>query len=82
VIQIEAAKGYKTIDFIRDRCVIFATFTGLSHSTKRDDVELLKQHLGLLGATYVVTYDTLSDKSSRTKVKTWIGPFDKLSSIM
>jgi trans-2-enoyl-CoA reductase len=66
VIQIEAAKGYKTIDFIRDR----------------DDVELLKQHLELLGATYVVTYDTLSDKSSRTKVKTWIGPFDKLSSIM
>jgi hypothetical protein len=34
VIQIAAAKGYKTINFIRDRCVIFTTLMGLSHSTK------------------------------------------------
>jgi trans-2-enoyl-CoA reductase len=60
VIQIAAAKGYKTINFIRDR----------------DDVELLKQHLELLGATHVVTYDELSDKSLRTKVKTWTGGKD------
>ncbi|KAG1761872.1 hypothetical protein EDD22DRAFT_894533 [Suillus occidentalis] len=55
VIQIAAAKGYKTVNFIRDR----------------DDVELLKQHLKLLGATHVVTYDELFDKSLRAKVKTW-----------
>lgn len=60
VIQIAAAKGYKTINFIRDR----------------DDVELLKQHLELLGATHVVTYDELSDKSLRAKVKTWTGGKD------
>lgn len=34
VIQIAAAKGYKTINFIRDRYVIFTTVTGLPHSTK------------------------------------------------
>lgn len=60
VIQIAAAKGYKTINFIRDR----------------DNVELLKQHLELLGATHVVTYDELSDKSLRAKVKTWTGGKD------
>jgi len=71
VIQIAAAKGHKTINFTLDRCVIFTTFTGSFN--QRDDVELLKQHLELLGATYVVTYDELSDKSLRTKVKTWTG---------
>ncbi|KAG1834994.1 hypothetical protein DFJ58DRAFT_821102 [Suillus subalutaceus] len=60
VIQIAAAKGYKTINFIRDR----------------DNVELLKQHLESLGATHVVTYDELSDKSLRAKVKTWTGGKD------
>jgi hypothetical protein len=34
VIQIAAAKGYKTINFIRDRCVIFTTLMGLSHSAQ------------------------------------------------
>ncbi|KAG1744658.1 uncharacterized protein EDB91DRAFT_1123754 [Suillus paluster] len=57
VIQIAAAKGYKTINFIRDR----------------EDVESLKKHLESLGATHVVTYDELSDKSLREKVKTWTG---------
>jgi trans-2-enoyl-CoA reductase len=74
VIQIAAAKGHKTINFTLDRCVIFTTFTGSFN--QRDDVELLKQHLELLGATYVVTYDELSDKSLRTKVKTWTGGKD------
>ncbi|KAG0707147.1 hypothetical protein DFH29DRAFT_897301 [Suillus ampliporus] len=57
VIQIAAAKGYKTINFIRDR----------------QDVELLKKHLESLGAAHVVTYDELSDKSLREKVRTWTG---------
>ncbi|OAX40684.1 NAD(P)-binding protein [Rhizopogon vinicolor AM-OR11-026] len=60
VIQIAAAKGYKTINFIRDR----------------EDVESLKSHLELLGATHVVTYDELFDKSFRAKVKTWTGGKD------
>ncbi|KAG1810300.1 uncharacterized protein HD556DRAFT_1319334 [Suillus plorans] len=60
VIQIAAAKGYKTINFIRDR----------------DDVGLLKQHLKSLGATHVVTYDELAEKSLRAKVKTWTGGKD------
>ncbi|KAG1731389.1 hypothetical protein EDB19DRAFT_1737920 [Suillus lakei] len=60
VIQIAAAKGYKTINFIRDR----------------EDVEPLKRHLELLGATHVVTYDELSNKSLRAKVKTWTGGKD------
>lgn len=60
VIQIAAAKEYKTINFIRDR----------------DDVGLLKQHLKSLGATHVVTYDELAEKSLRAKVKTWTGGKD------
>ncbi|KAG2145480.1 uncharacterized protein EDB93DRAFT_1087070 [Suillus bovinus] len=60
VIQIAAAKGYKTINFIRDRY----------------GVELLKQHLKLLGATHVVAYDELTEKSLRAKVKTWTGGKD------
>ncbi|KAG2052095.1 NAD(P)-binding protein [Suillus hirtellus] len=56
VIQIAAAKGYKTINFIRDR--------------------LLKQHLKSLGATHVVTYDELAEKSLRAKVKMWTGGKD------
>ncbi|KAJ8588585.1 NAD(P)-binding protein [Rhizopogon salebrosus TDB-379] len=60
VIQIAAAKGYKTINFIRDR----------------ENVESLIKHLESLGATHVVTYDELSDKSFRAKVKTWIGGKD------
>ncbi|KDR65742.1 hypothetical protein GALMADRAFT_148451 [Galerina marginata CBS 339.88] len=57
VIQIAAAKGLKTINLIRDR----------------PDLEQLVQKLENLGATHVLTYDQLSDKSVREKVKEWTG---------
>lgn len=60
VIQIAAARGLKTINLIRNR----------------ENVELLKFQLGQLGATHVLTYDDLSDKSTRGKIKEWTGGKD------
>ncbi|KIJ60943.1 hypothetical protein HYDPIDRAFT_97628 [Hydnomerulius pinastri MD-312] len=56
VIQIAAAKGLKTINLIRN---------------SREDIEPLKSHLKALGAAHVATYDELSDKAFRNKVKSW-----------
>ncbi|KAH7882220.1 hypothetical protein F5I97DRAFT_1939656 [Phlebopus sp. FC_14] len=55
VIQIAAAKGLKTINFIRDR----------------DNVESVKAYLKGLGATHVATYQELADKAFKSQVKTW-----------
>jgi len=55
VIQIAASKGFKTINFIRDR----------------DDVEPLKSHLKALGATHVATYDELSDRAFKATFLSW-----------
>ncbi|CAA7267387.1 unnamed protein product [Cyclocybe aegerita] len=57
VIQIAAAQGLKTINLIRDR----------------PNLEELKKKLESLGATQVLTYDQLADKSVREKVKEWTG---------
>ncbi|KAI0788842.1 hypothetical protein C8Q75DRAFT_799165 [Abortiporus biennis] len=57
VIQIAARKGWKTLNFLRSR----------------NDIDALKSHLSALGATQVVTYDELSDKAFRDKVKGWTG---------
>ncbi|EGN91990.1 hypothetical protein SERLA73DRAFT_191781 [Serpula lacrymans var. lacrymans S7.3] len=57
VIQIAAAKGLKTINLIRNR----------------NDIASLTEYLSNLGATHVVTYDELSDKSFRQRVKEWTG---------
>lgn len=38
----------------------------------RDDIDVLKQELQSLGATYVLTYDELDNKKSiKAKVKEW-----------
>ncbi|KAG9223786.1 hypothetical protein CCMSSC00406_0004873 [Pleurotus cornucopiae] len=55
VIQIAAAKGIKTLNFVRNR----------------DNFSELKEQLTHLGATTVLTYDELADKSLRGKVKEW-----------
>ncbi|KIO05740.1 hypothetical protein M404DRAFT_140165 [Pisolithus tinctorius Marx 270] len=57
VIQIAAAKGWKTLNFIRDR----------------EDVESLTGYLKDLGATQVATYNQLSDKGFKDQIKTWTG---------
>ncbi|KXN89404.1 putative trans-2-enoyl-CoA reductase, mitochondrial [Leucoagaricus sp. SymC.cos] len=57
VIQIAAARGLKTLNFVRSR----------------DDIEHLKEQLCGLGATQVLTYEDLNDKSLRDKVKGWLG---------
>ncbi|RDB20888.1 putative trans-2-enoyl-CoA reductase, mitochondrial [Hypsizygus marmoreus] len=57
VIQIAASRGLKTLNFVRPR-------ENLS--------ELIKQ-LEDLGATKVLTYDALTDKSLRNDVKEWTG---------
>ncbi|KAH7927226.1 NAD(P)-binding protein [Leucogyrophana mollusca] len=57
VIQIAAAKGLQTINFVR----------------QRDQIDHLKEHLLGLGATHVVTYEELCGKSFRDKVKEWTG---------
>ncbi|KAF8548415.1 NAD(P)-binding protein [Imleria badia] len=55
VIQIAASKGFKTINFIRNR----------------DNVESLKSHLKALGATHVATYDELLDRAFRATFSSW-----------
>lgn len=37
----------------------------------RDSIEELKNSLKKLGATHVLTYDELADKSVRNKIKSW-----------
>jgi hypothetical protein len=39
----------------------------------RDDIDELVDNLQNLGATKVLTYDVLSDKSLKTKLKEWTG---------
>ncbi|KAJ2919477.1 hypothetical protein MD484_g929, partial [Candolleomyces efflorescens] len=60
VIQIAAAKGLKTINLVRNRA----------------NFEELKSSLENLGATHVLTYDDLADKSVRDKIKGWTGGKD------
>ncbi|KAF7796817.1 hypothetical protein EIP86_008001 [Pleurotus ostreatoroseus] len=55
VIQIAARKGLETLNFVRSR----------------GDLESLKHQLTTLGATKVLTYDDLDDKSLRDQVKGW-----------
>jgi len=57
VIQIAAAKGLKTVNLVRDR----------------PNIEELKQRLHAIGATQVLTYDDLADKTIREKLKEWTG---------
>ncbi|KAF9525983.1 NAD-binding protein [Crepidotus variabilis] len=57
VIQIAAARGLKTINLIRDR----------------PDVESLKKDLKKLGATYVLTYEDLANKTLKAQIKQWTG---------
>ncbi|KAF9457522.1 hypothetical protein BDZ94DRAFT_222612 [Collybia nuda] len=57
VIQIAASKGLKTLNFVRNR----------------DNIRNLVDDLQSLGATKVLTYDELSDKSLRTRLKEWTG---------
>jgi NADPH:quinone reductase-like Zn-dependent oxidoreductase len=76
VIQIAASRGLKTINFVRNRSVhhslhypVILTLI-FPHS---ESVDALKKQLEGLGATHVTTYDELSQKSFRDKVKEWTG---------
>ncbi|TFK17323.1 trans-2-enoyl-CoA reductase [Coprinopsis marcescibilis] len=57
VIQIAAAEKINTINLVRSR----------------DNIDQLKEQLTQLGATHVLTYDELADKSTRDKIKVWTG---------
>ncbi|KAF5383834.1 hypothetical protein D9615_003675 [Tricholomella constricta] len=57
VIQIAASRGLKTLNFVRPR----------------DNLEELVNELQNLGATKVLTYDALADKSLRKDLKEWTG---------
>lgn len=57
VIQIAAARGLKTINLIRDR----------------PNLDQLKQKLHGIGATHVLTYEELSNKSTRETINGWTG---------
>lgn len=56
VIQIAAARGLRTLNFVRSR----------------NHISQLKEHLQNLGATQVLTYEDLNDYSLRDKIKTWL----------
>ncbi|KAF9269850.1 trans-2-enoyl-CoA reductase [Marasmius fiardii PR-910] len=60
VIQIAKIRGLKTINFVRSR----------------DNLAELVKELEKLGATKVLTYEDLNDKSIRGKVKEWTGGKD------
>ncbi|KAJ4000920.1 hypothetical protein F5050DRAFT_1561811 [Lentinula boryana] len=60
VIQIAKDRGLSTINFVRSR----------------DDMGPLVDHLKSLGATKILTYDDLNDKSLRGKIKEWTGGKD------
>ncbi|KAF5388679.1 hypothetical protein D9757_004770 [Collybiopsis confluens] len=60
VIQLAKERGINTINFVRSR----------------DDMTPLVKHLENLGATKVLTYEELSDKSLRGRVKEWTGGKD------
>ncbi|KAJ3749825.1 hypothetical protein EV360DRAFT_56719 [Lentinula raphanica] len=60
VIQIAKERGLNTINFVRSR----------------DDMGPLVTHLESLGATKVLTYDDLNDRSLRSKIKEWTGGQD------
>ncbi|KAL0953383.1 hypothetical protein HGRIS_004622 [Hohenbuehelia grisea] len=55
VIQIASTLGYKTLNFVRNR----------------ENLSTLTDYLHSLGATKVLTYDELADKSLRGQVKEW-----------
>lgn len=57
VIQISAALSLKTINLVRDR----------------PDISALKSTLTALGATHVMTYEELAEKSAKARVKEWTG---------
>ncbi|PPQ63299.1 hypothetical protein CVT24_006744 [Panaeolus cyanescens] len=57
VIQIAAARGLNTINLVRER----------------PDFEVLESKLKEIGATHVLTYNQLSDKAVRERIKTWTG---------
>ncbi|KAG6908434.1 hypothetical protein DXG01_004659 [Tephrocybe rancida] len=57
VIQIAASRGLKTLNFVRPR----------------DNLEELSKQLMSLGATKVLTYDALVDKSLRKEISEWTG---------
>lgn len=42
----------------------------------RPDVDTLKSHLKSLGATHVLTYNELADRSTKSKIKEWTGGQD------
>lgn len=75
VIQIAAAKGINTINLVRNRCVHWQASVALEveHVLMRcrDNIGELKSSLEKLGATHVLTYDELADKSVREKIKGW-----------
>ncbi|KAF9005902.1 trans-2-enoyl-CoA reductase [Cyathus striatus] len=60
VIQIAAARGLNTINLVRNR----------------DNLDELKQKLHAIGATHVLTYDDLAEKSLKDKIKLWTNEKD------
>lgn len=59
------------MNFVRSRYVSRPYSTDIGSYTFRADVDSLKDQLRSLGATQVVTYDELEDKSLRDTVKKW-----------
>ena len=69
MIQIATANKYKSLNFIRNRYVLYNSSNFLIHTLNlRPDVEDLKLELKTLGATEVFTYDELNDPSFK---QTW-----------
>jgi len=74
VIQIAAARGLRTLNFVRGRYVSplahLICLTPFFHL--RNDISKLKEHLQNIGATQVLTYEDLDDHRLRDKIRTWL----------
>ena len=74
VIALAKIRGLSTINLIRNRCV--ASFLPETHSDsgpRREDFLDIERYLKSLGATHVITYDELEDKSIYELAKGWTG---------
>ena len=74
VITLAKLRGLNTINLIRNRCVVSFILKTLSDPTfDRENFSDVEQYLKSLGATHVIAYDELEDKSISERVKGWTG---------
>jgi trans-2-enoyl-CoA reductase len=75
VIALAKLRGLNTINLIRKKCVLQPLFQQAvpNSSIDRENFSDVQKYLESLGATRVITYDDLEDRSISDRVKEWTG---------